>query len=130
MPRSGESGIDSAMHNGPDWSQPPDCFTDCVSEVISTQFSGGYPDIDLVAESIGLNARTFQRRLAADGVSYRELVDRYRYQLAKRLLTEGKLGCTEVAFELGYNEAGSFSRAFLRWAGVSPRQYQASHTLQ
>ena len=109
---------------------PPEGFTESVLEIISTHFRDRYPTIDTVAESIGLQKRTFQRRLAAEGLTYRDLIDHYRFETAKRLITEGRVSVTDVAAELEYNDTGSFSRAFQRWAGVSPRSYRALHTMQ
>ena len=31
---------------------------------------------------------------------------------------------------LEYTDAGNFSRAFQRWAGVAPLRYRALHTMQ
>ncbi len=129
MPRPQASVVGETTSNAPGWSLPPACFTDCVSEVISAHFIDGYPDIDLVAECIDLNARTVQRRLAADGTTFRELVERYRFDAAKRLLKQREFSSVDVAMQLGYTDASSFSRAFRRWTSVSPRQYRASRTV-
>lgn len=118
-PRSG-----AAEPTSPNWSSPPKSLADCVRAVISTHLSEGYPVIEDVAESIGLNVRTMQRRLLGERTSYKDLVDQYRYEAAKRLMEESELSCINVALELGYNDAGSFTRAFQRWAGVSPQQYR------
>jgi len=37
-----------------------------------------------------------------------------------------QLSVSEVAYLLGYTDVSSFSRAFKRWAGVSPRSYLKS----
>ncbi|MDH3596067.1 MAG: AraC family transcriptional regulator [Rhodospirillales bacterium] len=110
-------------------SPPPEGFSESVLAIISTHFLDCYPAMNTVAESIGVNARTVQRRLAADGLTYRDLIDWYRFETAKRLILEDRVRLTDVAAELEYNDAGSFTRAFRRWAGVSPREYRALHTM-
>jgi AraC-like DNA-binding protein len=62
-----------------------------------------------------------QRRLAAAGTSYRELVDEVRADLAWRQVRHSELSVARVAELLGYRSAAAFSRAFRRWHGQSPR---------
>jgi AraC-like DNA-binding protein len=123
------NGITEVADGAPAWSPPPERFADSLSAIISTQFLDGYPSIDNVAESIGTSARTVQRRLAADGLTYGDLIDWYRFETAKRLILEDRVRLTDVAAELEYSDAGSFTRAFRRWAGVSPREYRALHAM-
>lgn len=89
------------------------------------------PDSDEVAATLHLSPRTFQRRLARDGTSFRALLDEVREQLAEELLMTGGLPVTEVAHRLGYVETSSFSQAFRRWKGVGPREWrrQASYAM-
>lgn len=83
------------------------------------------PPAGRAAVELGLSARTLQRRLAAEGTSYRALLDEVRAQLAEELLASGGLTVGEVARRLGYVEVSSFSQAFRRWYGVSPRGFRA-----
>ncbi|RYE79511.1 MAG: AraC family transcriptional regulator, partial [Myxococcales bacterium] len=82
------------------------------------------PSSDEVAARLHLSPRTFQRRLAKDGTSFRALLDEVREQLAEELLLTGDLPVAEVAPRLGYVEVTSFSQAFRRWKGVGPREWR------
>ncbi len=128
--RHGNGVMEFADDDAVSLSPPPEGFTEAVLEIISTQFQERYPAIDTMAESIGLHRRTFQRRLALEGLTYRDLIDYYRFETARRLIMQDRVRVTDVAAELEYADAGSFSRAFQRWAGVSPRRYRALHTKQ
>ncbi len=87
-----------------------------------------YPSIKFAAEAMGTSARTLQRRLAQEGFSYSELIDRARFDLAVDLLTGGHVKITDIAYELGFKDPGSFSRTFRRLSGFSPSEYRrASH---
>jgi AraC-like DNA-binding protein len=49
--------------------------------------------------------------------------------LASRELTLAKnVSLAQMALKLGYSEHSTFSRAFLRWFGVSPRTYRKMMT--
>jgi AraC-like DNA-binding protein len=71
-----------------------------------------------------MSNRTLQRRLAAHGVSFNELIDQIRFDMAKQLLEDKVISVTDISGELGYTDPASFTRAFRRWAGVSPRQHR------
>ena len=86
----------------------------------------GYPAIEQVAEQMGSSVRTLQRRLLEAGVTYSTLVEQVRHDLACRKLETTQLHVAEIARDLGFKDHSSFSRAFLRWTGMSPRAYRQS----
>lgn len=83
----------------------------------------GFASIEEVAEKLNVTPRTLQRRLRAEGVVSRELVESMRQQHARRLLAVGQKSIGEVSDLLGYSDVTNFSRAFRRWTGRSPREY-------
>jgi AraC-like DNA-binding protein len=50
-----------------------------------------------------------------------------RAALAKRYLAERDLPVSEIAWLLGYGEVSSFTHAFKRWTGMTPRQFRLTH---
>jgi AraC-like DNA-binding protein len=83
-----------------------------------------YPTIDDMAHRLGIPVRTLQRRLRESGLSYSGLVEQTRHELACRLLDKPDAKAATVARALGYSDPSSFSRAFRRWTGISPRAYR------
>ncbi len=83
----------------------------------------GRPSKIAVARQLGVSPRNLQRHLADEGTSFKTLLDGARIDLARSYLREGRLNVTEIAFILGFAETSTFSRAFKRWTGLSPRQY-------
>ena len=81
------------------------------------------PDADAVAAALAVSERTLRRRLADEGTSFRALVEEVREALAEELLATGSLSVEQVARRLGYAETASFTHAFTRWKGVSPRAW-------
>ena len=80
-----------------------------------------------VAASLGLHARTLNRRLADEGESVFDLVQDVRYQVARDLLANTALPVTEIAATLVYANTGGFTRAFTRWSGVGPTDWRRRH---
>jgi AraC-like DNA-binding protein len=77
-----------------------------------------------LAELLYTSERSLQRRLTESGTSFRQLQEETRFDLARQLLHETQDSVTEIGFELGYSNPANFTRAFQRWAGVSPRRYR------
>lgn len=87
--------------------------------------------LEQVAAALGMSVRTLQRRLKEAGMDFEDELDRMRRGLAEQLLLHSTLSITQVAHELGYRCAASFSRAHQRWFGVSPlmhRRHGEQHT--
>ena len=77
-----------------------------------------------LAEQLGVGERTLQRKLADHGITYKQLVQRAREEVAIRGLESGALTVQELAYELGFNSTASFSRAFRKWRGMAPSEWQ------
>ncbi|HEX3595912.1 MAG TPA: AraC family transcriptional regulator [Polyangiaceae bacterium] len=78
-----------------------------------------------VAAALGTSVRSLQRRLRDQGFSYVALLNETRRQLATAYLLEERYSVTEIAFQLGFDDASAFARAFRRWTGLSPSDYRA-----
>ena len=81
-----------------------------------------------VAKLLSMHRRTLNRRLKAEGTTFREVLDEVRFEAACQLIDTGSIPITEIAASLGYAETSAFSRAFRRWSGTAPvyrrRKYQ------
>jgi AraC-like DNA-binding protein len=86
----------------------------------------GDSSVERLAQSLGWSARTLQRRLAARGLSYSDLLGQVRKTLALNLLENPNLGIAQIAYCLGYSETSTFNHAFRRWVGQAPRDYRNS----
>ena len=91
---------------------------------ISRSLSEGVPTVSAVARHLAMSGRTLQRRLSDEGLTFQHLVDEARRRLAQRLLRETDYSLVEIAFMTGFAEQSSFTRAFKRWAGQTPRSYR------
>ena len=106
-----------------------DDLADAVRRQSAQLLLQGEPALDAVARALHLSGRTLRRRLAERGWQFRALLDDTRHRLAQDYLRDQRLALPEVALLLGYSEQSAFSRAFLRWSGVTPARWRA-RTLQ
>lgn len=81
---------------------------------------------ELVARKLGTSLRSLQRSLREHGTSYEDLLRDVRRELACAYLRDGRYSVTEVAFLLGYDSLSAFARAFKRWTGKPPSEFQQS----
>lgn len=103
-----------------------DPFLDRVRAAVAAALAVEPPAVSIsdVSGRLGLTPRSLQRRLQEKHVSFSSFVDEARRALAQDLLSrEGTLLC-DVAYRLGFNSVTAFFRAFRRWTGASPRQFQ------
>ncbi len=81
------------------------------------------PNEQEVARRLGVSKSHLHRLLSAEGNSYRRVLDRERESLARQQLEKGRYSIKELAFLLGFSDATTFTRAFKRWTGESPRRF-------
>jgi AraC-like DNA-binding protein len=103
---------------------PPPDLIGSLRPLIRSLLPAGCPGVALVARLCGLSLRSFQRELAAAGLSFSDLVEQARLELALALMRDPAMPLTEVALELGYSDSANFTRAFRRWTGLAPRRYR------
>ncbi|MCY1280151.1 HTH-type transcriptional regulator VirS [compost metagenome] len=99
-------------------------LTTRISLVVEARLSSGRISLEEVASELCMSKRTLQRRLQELELEFAELVEEIRQALAIDLVRQSSRSLTEIAQQLGYNEASSFTRAFRRWTGVTPREFR------
>ncbi len=104
-------------------------FPDSVGQLVRVFLPDGNHHIGLIATAAGISVRTLQRRLAERGVDYSALVEGARFDIAARLLKDHGHKLIDIAFDLGYADAASFTRAFRRWTGVTPSEFRQLHAV-
>jgi AraC-like DNA-binding protein len=93
-----------------------------IENAITTLLPHGKPKRNVVAQRLGMSSRTLARRLTAEGLSFGEILNQLRSDLAKRYLSEGKFSISEVAWFVGYSGVSAFSHSCKRWTGLNPRK--------
>lgn len=98
---------------------------DRIRAAVRARLPEGLPALDDVAQDLRLSVNVVARELNRGGISYKDLVDKTRHDLALSYLRQRQLPLSEIALLLGYSELSAFSRAVRRWTGKSPSTVRA-----
>jgi AraC-like DNA-binding protein len=102
-------------------------LVDRTRRIIAHSLPSGEPSTVAVAKQLGLSERTLRRALAAEGASFRGVVDGVRQERARILLEDRRTSIAEIALSLGFSELSAFSRAYRRWTGRPPSEARSSN---
>ncbi len=112
--------------------EAPDEITIHLRQLITLSLNRGQaPAIDALLPEMGhagcTSVRQLQRRLAEQGLSFKELVEQIRREQVLNDLRHTDLPLTVVAQRAAYAEPASFHRAVKRWTGTTPLSFRAQY---
>jgi AraC-like DNA-binding protein len=96
-----------------------------VENAIAPLLPHGKAGVVEIARQLGMSPRTLERRLRLEGLTFGGILSELRCDLAKRYLREEGMPISNIAWLLGYRNAGGFTHAFKRWTGKTPREARA-----
>lgn len=102
----------------------PPAFADQVRRWLAANLAPRVPELGVAAGQFGLSERVFARRLQADGLNYRQLIDEVRKEKACQAVAGSADAFASIAAALGFSEASAFNRAFKRWTGFKPGDWR------
>jgi AraC-like DNA-binding protein len=102
----------------------PTDFLSLVRETIVCALHEGNCSVQDTGRRLGLSPRTLQRRLNAQGSSFKKLLAEVRNNIAQQYLRNTTVPLTRIAVLLGYSELAAFSRSFRREFGLSPTDWR------
>jgi AraC-like DNA-binding protein len=95
-----------------------------VRAILKAQVSGGRLTRARVAQAMGLTEHVLVYRLNEASVTFSDLAEEVKYELARQMLAAGR-ELRAIAGELGFADASAFSRAFVKWSGETPGRWRA-----
>lgn len=104
--------------------QPSHDLVEQIKRRIQLLLDSGDISVERVAGPLNISPRHLRRKLSQEGTSYEQLVDEVRRETAVRMIGEGELSLTSIAYELGFLDPSSFTRAFRRWTNMSPTSFR------
>ena len=82
------------------------------------------PSSEAISKQLGMSEQTLRRKLSVEGISYQQIKDNLRHDLANKLLSNRSLTISHIAKQLSFSEPRAFTRAYKQWAGVTPKEYR------
>lgn len=101
-----------------------DSYAARVRSALMELLPSGECTVDDVARKLGYSRRSLQRRLQEEDTSFQKQLNHTRELLAKSYLANTDMTAEDIAFLLGYQEIGSFLRAFAAWTGRTIHAYR------
>lgn len=98
--------------------------TSRVRELVELLLPTGRCSVEQVARSLGVDRRTVHRHLNRSGLTFTEVLDSTRVDLANRMVAGRRYSFTEISEMLAFSAPSSFSRWFHQQFGTSPREWR------
>lgn len=103
---------------------------DIVRQYIIEVLPDHVPDLNEIAQHLGMSSRQLQRHFQKYDTSLTAYLEEIRLSLAVSYLTQTDHKLLYISEVLGYSEQSAFQRAFKRHFGVTPGEYRVSPGLK
>lgn len=108
--------------------QTDDTYAARVRSALMELLPSGGCTIEDVAVKLGYSKRSLQRKLQEEKTTFQQQLNHTRELLAKTYLINTEMNAEDIAFLLGYQEIGSFLRAFTLWTGMTVSEFIEANT--
>lgn len=100
---------------------------DRVMQSINKNLDNSDYSVEQMADEVGLSRSQLHRKMKAlTGITPSDFLRNLRLEQAARLLRERKSNVSQVAYSVGFNSLGNFSKAFKQHFGMPPTEYASS----
>jgi AraC-like DNA-binding protein len=91
------------------------------------EYSGEELSLRRVAKAVNIHPNYLSERFKqVTGMNFVEYVARIRFEKACKLLDDGGLRISDIAFAAGFQSLSQFNRVFKKLCGKSPTQFRAA----
>lgn len=95
-----------------------------VEALIMPILHTGEVSVETIAAKLNISRQTLYRQLKDENATFEQVLDDLRHRMALDYIAAKKVSVNETAYLVGFSDPASFSRAFKRWTGKSPREYR------
>ena len=84
-------------------------------------------NVEKMSEDVGVSRAQLHRKMKEmTGISTSEFIRNIRLEQAAKLIKEGKINITQIAYSVGFNNQTHFSTVFKKHYGMTPSEYAGS----
>jgi AraC-like DNA-binding protein len=94
-------------------------FTMQVKSKLIERLPNGIATEQNIANALNVSPGVLKNKLEAEGSTFKEILEDTRHELASEYIKEGKFSLEEIAFLLGFSEAGQLKSALEKWRSIS-----------
>ncbi|MEQ1491569.1 MAG: AraC family transcriptional regulator ligand-binding domain-containing protein [Terricaulis sp.] len=95
-----------------------------VEALIMPILHTGEVSVETIAAKLNTSRQTLYRQLKDENATFEQVLDDLRHRMALDYIAAKRVSVNETAYLVGFSDPASFSRAFKRWTGKSPREYR------
>ena len=101
-----------------------DALMDRIMKTINANLSDPDFNVERLTADVGISRAQLHRKMKEiTGISTGEFIRNLRLEQAARLIQEGKINVTQVAYSVGFNNQTHFSTVFKRHYGMTSTEY-------
>ncbi len=113
------------LHKELDKQKHQPAFTEKVKHILELNTDNDVIlNLSQLAQHLNITSRTLCRKLAKDNTQFQTLLNKVRFEKAKKELRKGDASIKSLALNLGFSNSESFSKAFKVYTGHSPSQWK------
>lgn len=103
-----------------------DALMDRITRVVNAHLDDSSFNVERLTQEVGISRAQLHRKMKdITGISASDFIRNLRMQQAERLIHEGKINITQVAYTVGFNNQSHFSTVFHKYFGMTPSEYAA-----
>ena len=101
-----------------------DALMERIMKSINTNLSDPEFNVEKLADDVGISRAQLHRKMKEiTGIPTGDFIRNLRLEQAKKILKEGNINITQVAYAVGFNNQTYFSTVFKKHFGISPSAY-------
>ncbi|MEO9805148.1 MAG: two-component regulator propeller domain-containing protein [Reichenbachiella sp.] len=99
-------------------------FLQEIMRIINEQLGDPELKVEMIAREMSMSHSVLYRRcMAITGQTIVDIIKITRLKTAAKLVTDGRLGISEAAYRVGFNDAKYFTKCFKNYFGTTPSDY-------
>lgn len=99
-------------------------FLQEIMRIINEQLGDPELKVEMIAREMNMSHSVLYRRcMAITGQTIVDIIKITRLKTAAKLITDGRLGISEAAYQVGFNDAKYFTKCFKSYFGKTPSRY-------